>query len=93
VIIRALSVTDGVVYHCWCTDAAQPCRPRLEVQARVLPGDLEAGPLLVTVADWSVFAGPQATRACLPELRRRGRIVVHDGVPHVAFPTWTLVEE
>jgi hypothetical protein len=26
------------------------------------------------------------------ELRRKGRIVDHLGVPHVAFPTFTLVE-
>jgi hypothetical protein len=93
VIIRALSVTDGIVYHCWCTDASNPCRPRLEVDARTLPGDLDSGPLLVSVSDWGTFAGVEAARACLPELRRKGRIVDHMGVAHLAFPTWVHVTD
>jgi hypothetical protein len=92
-VIRALSVTDGLVYHCWCPDPSNPCKPRLEVDARTLPGDLDSGPLLVTVADWSTFAGIDAARACLPELRRKGRVVSHLGVPHITFPTWLHVAE
>lgn len=92
--IRALSVTDGVVYHCWCPDPSNPCRPTLEVDARTLPGDLDQGPLLVSVADWMVLAGGrQVCGHCLAELRRKGRIVSHLGVPYLAFPTWTEVPE
>ena len=90
--IRALSVFEGIVYHCHAIDAVNPCRPTLEVDAVTRPGDLDAGPLLVTVADWARMAGAEAARRCLPELRRRRRIVEHLGVAHVAFPTWTIVD-
>lgn len=90
--IRALSVFEGVVYHCQPVDLANPCRPTLEVDAVTRAGDLDQGPLLVTVADYTRMVGPEHARRCLDELRRRGRIVEHLGVPHVAFPTFTLVE-
>src|SRR5688500_9394369 len=55
--IRALSVFEGIVYHCVCVDAARPCKPTLEVDARTMEGDLDAGPLLVTVADYARMVG------------------------------------
>jgi hypothetical protein len=88
--IRALSVFEGVVYHCYALDIAHPCRPVLEVEARTQPGDLDAGPLLVAVADYMRMAGA-AGRDCLPELDRKGRVVTHQDVAHIAFPTWTPV--
>ena len=87
--IRALSVFEGVVYHCYATDLANPCRPTLEVDARTQDGDLDQGPLLVTVADYARMVGNEHAARCLPELKRRGRIVDWMGVAHVAFPTWT----
>ena len=89
--IRALSVFEGVVYHCAAVDREHPCRPVLEVDAITRPGDLDAGPLLVTVADWARMAGDDAARRCLPELQRKGRLVEHQGVMHVSFPTWTVI--
>jgi hypothetical protein len=94
--IRALSVFEGVVYHCWCTDRSSPARPTLEVEAVLRPGDAdaEAGPLLLAVADYvTMLGGPQQARAGLDQLRARGRIVEHLGVPHIRFPTWTAVED
>lgn len=91
--IRALSVFEGVVYHCYVVDPTSPGRPVLEVEARTQPGDLDQGPLLVTVADYLRMAGPEEGRRHLTELRRRGRIVEHQGVAHVSFPTWTTVTE
>jgi hypothetical protein len=92
--IRALSVFEGVVYHCWCVDPSQPCRPTLEVEAILRPGDAdgESGPLLLSVADYLTMqgAGPVAT-ACLEELRAKGRVVEFLDVPHITFPTWTRV--
>ena len=88
--IRALSVFEGVVYHCDVVDRRHPCRPTLEVDALTREGDLDRGPLLVTVADYARMAGPDARR-CLHELSARGRVVEHLGVQHVAFPTWTHV--
>lgn len=92
-IIRALSVFEGVVYHCYAVDTAAPCRPTLEVEAVVRAGDVDAGPLLVTVADYAVMAGgADVVRPCLAALASRGRIVDHLGAPHVSFPFWTPVE-
>lgn len=89
--IRALSVFEGIVYHCWCVDPTQPCRPTLEVDALLRPGDAdaEAGPLLLSVADYIAMAGgTEVARPCLDQLARKGRIVAHLGVDHIAFPTW-----
>jgi hypothetical protein len=91
--IRALSVFEGVVYHSACVDPANPCRPVLEVDALLRPGDADAesGPLLLTVAEYAVMVGDEATaRHCVGELAAKGRIVRRLGVAHVAFPTWTL---
>ena len=43
--IRALSVFEGVVYHCYAVDTSHPCRPTLEVDAVTREGDLDTGPL------------------------------------------------
>jgi hypothetical protein len=92
--IRALSVFEGVVYHCVCVDRSQPCRPTLEVDALLRPGDAdaEAGPLLLTVSEYAAMVGDQArARRCVAELAARGRIVERLDVAHVSFPTWTPV--
>jgi hypothetical protein len=92
--IRAISVFEGVVYHCWCADRSNPCRPTLEVDALLREGDADAsaGPLLLTVADYMTMVGDtEQARHCLRELRAKGRIVERLGVAHVAFPTWTRV--
>lgn len=92
--IRALSVFEGVVYHCWCIDPANPDRPTLEVDALLRPGDADAtsGPLLLTVADFLTMAGDGGPRA-LDQLRAKGRVIVHLDVPHLTFPTWTAVTD
>jgi hypothetical protein len=92
--IRALSVFEGVVYHCWCVDPAHPGRPTLEVDAVLRPGDADAesGPLLLSVADYiPMVGGVEAAAPCLDQLAAKGRIVEHLEVPHIAFPTWTRV--
>jgi hypothetical protein len=92
--IRALSVFEGVVYHCWCIDRTNPCRPTLEVDAVLREGDADAesGPLLLTVADYIMMVGSlDEARPCLTELRSKGRIVERLDTDHIAFPTWTRV--
>ena len=92
--IRALSVFEGVVYHCWCVDPAHPARPTLEVEAVLRPGDADAesGPLLLSVADYIPMAGGvEAATPHLDRLAAKGRIVEHLDVPHITFPTWTRV--
>jgi hypothetical protein len=92
--IRALSVFEGVVYHCWPVEGGQPCRPTLEVDAILRPGDADAGPLLVTVHDYAAMIGdPLQARHCLEQLRRKGRVVEHLGVDHISFPTWSRVTD
>ena len=93
--IRALSVFEGIVYHCWCVDSTQPCRPTLEVDALLRPGDADAtsGPLLLSIADYIAMAGGMETAGpCVEELAAKGRIVEHLDVAHITFPTWTRVE-
>ena len=91
--IRALSVFEGVVYHCWPLDVANPCRPTLEVEALLREGDADAGPLLLSVADYVVMVGGSAVaRPCLQRFEAAGRIVDHLGVAHIAFPLWTRVD-
>jgi hypothetical protein len=93
VIIRALSVFEGVVYHSFAVDPSTPCRPTLEVEAVVRPGDVDAGPLLLTLAEYAAHAGgPEVVAPCIPKLREQGRIVDHLGAAHLAFPFWTPVE-
>jgi hypothetical protein len=93
--IRALSVFEGVVYHCWCVDRSQPCRPTLEVEAVLRPGDADAesGPLLLSVADYIPMAGGlEVAGPCLEQLAAKGRIVQHLDVAHIAFPMWERLE-
>jgi len=93
VIIRGVSVFEGIVYHSYVVDAANPCRPTLEIEAVVRDGDVDSGPLLLSVAEWATLAGgPDVVRPCLDKLRSQGRIVDHLGVPYVAFPTWTPID-
>ncbi|MDQ2650756.1 MAG: hypothetical protein M3Z03_14565 [Actinomycetota bacterium] len=91
--IRALSVFEGIVYHCWCVDPSNPQRPTLEVDALLRPGDADAssGPLLLSVADYLTMVDGDRGPACLDQLREKGRLVEHLGVPHISFPTWTAV--
>jgi hypothetical protein len=92
VIIRALSLFEGIVYHCALVDGSDPCRPRLEVDAVVRPGDADAGPLLLPLADYVTLAGgPERVRGCIAQLRAEGRLVDHLGVAHLAFPLWRPV--
>lgn len=87
--IRAISVFEGVVYHCWPIDRSNPCRPTLEVEALLREGDADAGPLLLPVPDYVAMVGEETARRCLRELERQGRIVRHQDVPHIAFPAWS----
>lgn len=92
--IRALSVFEHVVYHCWVVDASDPGRPRLEVDALLREGDADDGPLLLSVADYiTMVGGLDAARPCLDRFRAEGRIVDHLGVAHLSFPLWTPVAE
>lgn len=87
--IKALSVFEGIIYHSHAVDLSNPCRPTLEVEALVRDGDVDSGPLHLALAEYLVMVGAEAGRPCVDELRRKGRIVEIQGVPHLSFPTWT----
>ena len=87
--ILVQSVFEGVVYHCSPLDLGHPGRPTLEVDALLRPGDADAGPLLLPVADYIRMVGIDVARPHLEELAARGRIVRRLDVEHIAFPTWT----
>ena len=92
--IRALSVFEGIVYHCWPVDTDNPGRPTLEVDALLREGDADAtsGPLLVSVADYvAMVGGMEVARPHLQRLDQAGRIVEHLGAPYLSFPMWTRV--
>jgi hypothetical protein len=91
--IRALSVFEGVVYHCWPTDRSNPCRPTLEVDAALREGDADAGPLLLSVADYVAMAGGmEVAGPCLRAFEADGRLVEHLGVAHLSFPFWVPID-
>lgn len=94
--IRAVSVFEGIIYHCHLLDGRDPARPRLEVDAVLRPGDADAdaGPLLLPVAEFMVMIGDTTrARATLRSLDERGRIVQRMGVRYVSFPTWEQVTD
>ena len=88
--ILVQSVFEGVVYQCNALDVSHPCRPTLEVDALLRPGDAdaEAGPLLLPVADYIRMLGIDTARRCLEELAAKGRLVQRLDVDHISFPTW-----
>jgi hypothetical protein len=92
--ILAQSVFEGVIYQCTPLDLGHPCRPTLEVDALLRPGDADAesGPLLLPVADYIRMLGIDVARPCLRELAAKGRITQRLDVDHISFPTWTPYE-
>ena len=91
--ILAQAVFEGVVYNSIALDLANPCRPTLDVDALLRPGDADAesGPLLLPVADYIRMLGIEVARPCLEELAAQGRVVQRLEVDHLSFPTWQVV--
>jgi len=92
--ILAQAVFEGIVYNSIALDVAHPCRPTLEVDALLRPGDADAesGPLLLPVADYIRMLGIDVARPCLEELAAKGRVVQRLDVDHLTFPTWQVTE-
>lgn len=84
-----MSVFEGIVYHSACLDPSNPLRPTLEVDAIVRDGDVDEGPVLLPWPDFVFMVGSDVAAECFREFHRRGRIVDHLGVPHLAFTLWT----
>lgn len=91
--IRAVAVFERVVHHCFVTDPERPDRPVLEVDAVLREGDAD-GPLLLPAPQYmAMVGGPGPAAAHLRRLERQGRLVEHQGVTHLAFPTWRVVDD
>ena len=92
--ILAQAVFEGIVYNSIALDVAHPCRPTLEVDALLRPGDADAesGPLLLPVADYIRMLGIDVARPSLEELAAKGRVVQRLDVDHLSFPTWQVTE-
>lgn len=89
--IRALAIFERVVHHCVATDPSRPERPVLEVDAILREGDAD-GPILLPAPQYmALVGGPEAAAPHLRELARQGRLVEHQGVTHLSFPTWRVV--
>ena len=90
--IRAVAVFERVVYNCFVTDPSRPDRPVLEVDAVLREGDAD-GPILLPVPQYmALVGGPEEAERHLRALSRQGRLVEHQGVTHLSFPTWRVVE-
>lgn len=90
--IRAIAVFERVVYNCVVTDPSRPERPVLEVDAVLRDGDAD-GPLLLPVPQYmALVGGPGAAEPYLRRLQGEGRLVRHQDVAHLAFPTWQVIE-
>lgn len=90
--IRAIAVFERVVYNCFVTDPGRPERPMLEVDALLREGDAD-GPILLPAPQYmALVGGPDVAEPFLRELADRGRLVRHQGVTHLSFPTWQVVD-
>jgi hypothetical protein len=90
--IRAIAVFERVVYNCFVVDPARPERPVLEVDALLRDGDAD-GPILLPVPQYMALVGGAAeARPHLQALSGQGRLVEHQGLMHLSFPTWRTVD-
>jgi hypothetical protein len=91
--IRAIAIFERVVYNCFVTDPSRPERPVLEVDAVLRDGDAD-GPILLPAPQYmALVGGPAVAAPHLRQLERQGRLVQHQGVVHLAFPTWQVVAD
>ena len=87
------AVFESVIYNCYVVDAEHPDRVTLEVDAILRPGDADEGPLLLPVPTYmALVGGPESAQPQLRSLSERGRLVDRQGVAHISFPTWELVQ-
>lgn len=91
--IRATAVFERVVYNCFVSDPSRPERPILEMDALLRDGDAD-GPVLLPVPQFmALVGGPDVAEPILRALSAKGRVVRHQGVAHLAFPSWQTVAD
>ncbi len=90
--IRALAIFERVVHNCIATSLDHPARPTLDVDALLRPGD-DDGPLLVPApAFMALVGGPELADPFLRQLNEAGRLTQHQGITHISFPLWNVVD-
>ena len=89
--IRALSVFEGVVYHCVCIDASVPCRPTLEVDRTETPTDVN--PLGVKGAGetGTIASTPAVVNAVVDALAPLG--ITHVDMPLTPERVWQAMQQ
>ena len=91
--IRATAVFERVIYNCFVTDPSRPEHPVLEMDALLRDGDAD-GPVLLPVPQFmAIVGGPAVAEPMLRRLSAQGRVVRHQGVAHLSFPTWQPVAD
>ncbi len=91
--IRATAVFERVVYNCFVSDPNRPDHPVLEMDALLRDGDAD-GPVLLPVPQFmALVGGPEVAEPILRRLSSQGRVVRHQDVAHLSFPTWQLVDD
>ena len=89
--IRATAVFERVIYNCFVSDPSRPDLPVLEMDALLRDGDAD-GPVLLPVPQFmALVGGPDVADPILRRLSAQGRIVRHQDVAHLSFPTWRPV--
>lgn len=84
---------ERVIYNCFVIESRHPERPLLEMDALLREGDAD-GPVLLPVPQFmALVGGADAAEAALRKLSAQGRIVRHQDVAHVSFPTWQVVDD
>lgn len=90
--IRATAVFERVVYNCFVSDPHRPDHPVLEMDAVLRDGDAD-GPVLLPVPQFmALVGGPDVAEPILRRLAQQGRVVRHQDVAHLSFPTWRVVD-
>ncbi len=91
--IRVTAVFERVVYNCYVVEPLHPERPTIEIDALLRDGDAD-GPVLLPVPQFmALVGGPEVAEPALRRLSSQGRIVRHQDVAHVSFPTWQVVTD
>lgn len=86
--IRATAVFERVIYNCFVSDPARPDLPVLEMDALLREGDADGPVLLPVPLFMALVGGPEVAEPILRKLSAQGRIVRHQDVAHLSFPTW-----
>ena len=90
--VHAITVFESVIYNCYVVDPPHRERPLLEVDAVLRPGGADEDHSSSRADVHGAGRGTSHCPAAPQGVVDPGRIVEHQGVAHIAFPTWEPVE-